>query len=76
MPMDAVNHPSHYNQGKVECIDAIEAATQGLRGMEAFCTGNAIKYLWRWKEKGGADDLQKAAWYIQRLAGMLGPNGG
>lgn len=36
---DNVNHPSHY-QGKVECIDALEAATEGLAGIEAFCTAN------------------------------------
>lgn len=62
-----VNHPSHYNQGNVECIDAIKAATVGLNGIEAFCAGNAIKYLWRWKEKGGVTDLDKAAFYIERL---------
>lgn len=64
---DPVNHPSHYNQGKVECIDAVEAATTGLSGIEAVCTGNAIKYLWRWKTKGGIQDLQKAIWYINRM---------
>lgn len=62
-----VNHPSHYNQGDVECIAAIEAATKNLNGIEAFCTGNAIKYLWRWKEKGGKQDLEKAIWYINYL---------
>ena len=62
-----VNHPSHYNQGGIECIDAIEAATYNLSGLEAFCTGNAIKYLWRWKEKNGVEDLDKAIWYINKL---------
>ncbi len=64
---DNVNHPSHYNQGGIECIDAIEAATTNLKGIESFCTGNAIKYLFRWKEKNGAEDLKKAKWYIDRL---------
>lgn len=64
---DMVNHPSHYNQGGIECIDAIEAATYNLSGVEAFCTGNAIKYLWRWKEKNGVEDLDKAIWYINKL---------
>lgn len=63
---DNVNHPEHY-QGKVECIDAIEAATEGLTGIEAVCTGNAIKYLYRWKRKGGVEDLRKAVWYINRM---------
>ena len=64
---DNVNHPKHYTNGKVECIDALEAATTGLIGIEAVCTANAIKYLWRWKYKNGAEDLKKAQWYIDRL---------
>ena len=35
-------------QGGIECIDALTAATINLRGLEAVCTANAIKYLWRW----------------------------
>ena len=61
---ERVNHPAHYNAGGIECIDALEAATIGLEGIEAFCTANAIKYLWRWKRKNGEEDLQKAIWYI------------
>ena len=62
-----VDHPGHYNQGYIECIDAIEVACKNLSGLEAFCTGNAIKYLWRWKAKGGVHDLKKAQWYINKL---------
>lgn len=68
-PVDAVNHPAHYTAGGVECIDAIAAATTGLEGIEAACTANAIKYLWRWKRKNGAEDLRKARWYINHLLG-------
>lgn len=64
---DKVNHPAHYTAGKVECIDALESATVNLTGIEAVCTANAIKYLWRWKRKNGVEDLQKAKWYIERL---------
>lgn len=64
---DAVNHPEHYTQGGIECIDAIKAATVELEGIEAFCTGNAIKYLFRWKRKNGAEDIRKAIWYCERL---------
>ena len=66
---DVVNHPSHYTSGKVECIDCIESATMNLNGFEGFCTGNAIKYLYRWKMKGGKQDLSKAQWYIKKLLG-------
>lgn len=65
--MDNVNHPQHYTHGGIECIDALAAATAGLTGIEAVCTANAIKYLWRWKHKGGVEDLRKADWYIKRL---------
>lgn len=64
---DKVNHPQHYTAGGIECIDALKAATAGLEGIEAVCTANAIKYLWRWKRKNGAEDLRKAIWYINRL---------
>lgn len=68
---DMVNHPEHYNSGGIECIDALAAATDGLDGIEAVDTANAIKYLWRWKRKNGVEDLQKAQWYINHLIKRL-----
>ena len=65
---DPIN-PDHYKQGKVECIDCIESATSSLTGFEGFCTGSAIKYLYRWKQKGGRQDLEKSRWYINRMLG-------
>ena len=66
--MEAVNHPSHYqSKSGLEAIDVIEAFCDGLNGIEAFCTGNALKYLCRWKSKNGIEDLKKAEWYINRL---------
>lgn len=64
---DPVNHPFHYCQGGIECIEALKAATTGLVGIEAVCTANAIKYLWRHKHKNGVQDLKKAIFYIERL---------
>jgi len=63
--VDMVNHPPHYNQGEIECIDAIRAAL-GSEGFEAYCRGNAIKYAWRSRHKGGKEDLRKAAWYLNK----------
>ena len=62
MTNDAVNHPSHYNNGQIECIDAIKAALtdEEFRG---FCKGNVLKYTWRERHKGGDESLKKAAWY-------------
>tara|TARA_R110000868_G_scaffold83422_3_gene235463 strand:+ start:506 stop:787 length:282 start_codon:yes stop_codon:yes gene_type:complete len=64
---DNVNHPAHYTQGAIECIDAIKEATKGLFGIEAVCTANIIKYVWRWKFKNGLEDLDKASWYLDKL---------
>ena len=63
-----VSHPSHYQSANgLEVINVIEAFTEGLEGIEAVDTGNAIKYICRWKDKNGVQDLKKAIWYIQHL---------
>jgi len=62
---DMVNHPPHYNQRNIECIDAIEAATD--LGFEYYLQGNIIKYMWRYKYKNGVEDLKKAKWYLDKL---------
>lgn len=67
---DAIN-PSHYKQGKVECIDALESATVHKTGLEAVCTANVIKYLWRYEAKNGLEDVRKAQWYINKLIDYL-----
>lgn len=64
---DIISRPEHYTYGSIECIDAIKEVTRDLKGEEAFCIGNAIKYLWRWKHKNGPEDLRKAQWYISRV---------
>lgn len=70
---DPVSHPDHYQSTKgFECIDAIEAATEDLRGFEGMLTGNAIKYLWRWKKKAKpTEDIRKAIWYMEKLVAYL-----
>lgn len=63
---DLVNHPPHYNQGSIECIDAIRAAL-GDDAFISYCLGNAIKYVWRSPYKGHKQqDLQKAIWYLNK----------
>ena len=62
---DMVNHPPHYTEGTIECIEAIEAqlTVEEYRG---FLKGNLAKYVWRERHKG-KDSLKKAAWYLDRL---------
>jgi len=69
--IDNVNHPKHYTQGGIECIDAIKAATVGKSGIEAVCVANVVKYLWRYEEKNGVEDVKKARWYLERLISEL-----
>jgi hypothetical protein len=66
---DSIN-PSHYKQGGIECIEAIKAALG--EGFPDYLRGNVMKYLWRYKEKGGVDDLRKSAWYLDRLIEEVG----
>lgn len=73
---DNVNHPSHYTKGKVECLDALESATIGKSGIEAVCVSNIIKYLWRYEEKNGIEDVKKAKFYLNRLLTTLENNNG
>ena len=55
------------DRGYIEAIDVIDAFTDDLTGMEAVCTGNALKYICRWKNKNGIEDIKKAIWYLNKL---------
>ena len=64
---DSVNHPSHYTQGDIECIDAIEASmsSEEFRG---YLKGQIIKYIWRYEDKENPlEDLDKDNWYLTKL---------
>lgn len=61
---DNVEHPSHYNAGSVETIDAIKSALGD--GFLDYCRGNVLKYVWRCRHKGKLlEDLRKAAKYLE-----------
>lgn len=63
-----VSHPAHYqSETGLEVIDVIEAFTFDLKGIEATDTGNVLKYMCRWKNKNGIQDLEKARWYLEHL---------
>jgi len=63
---DSVHAPVHYKGDKMECIDAMQAmlSHDEFRG---FLRGNIFKYMWRYKEKNGIEDLRKANWYLEKL---------
>lgn len=63
-----VNHPKHYqSETGIEVIDVMEGFTFDLKGAEAVNTSNVIKYILRWKQKNGLQDLEKCRWYLDRL---------
>ena len=66
MTHDPVNHPDHYTNGSIECIDAIRSALtpEEFRG---YLKGNIIKYVWRERIKGQNESLDKAGWYLTYL---------
>lgn len=68
---DLVNHPSHYTQGKVECIDAMEQAL-GVDAVEHYCLCACFKYLWRRKLKENEEqDIQKSLWYFDKFKELI-----
>ena len=75
--IDNVNHPQHYADScSIECIDAM-ALAWGFDYTAIYCQINAFKYLWRWKNKNGIEDLDKAEWYLNKsdeLNNVFGSN--
>lgn len=64
--MSTVDHPKHYNAGRIEVIDAIEDWKLG------FHLGNVVKYVARAEHKGKPlEDLKKAQWYLNRAIEKL-----
>ena len=71
-PNDMVNHPSHYTQGGIECIDALTAMVSPYSDAnDAALSWQVVKYIWRhpFKHKP-LEDLQKARWYLDRLIAL------
>jgi hypothetical protein len=58
---DYMHGGAHYKGRKFETWDVI------LDWELGYLDGNAVKYLSRWRAKGGVQDLKKAAHYIQKL---------
>ena len=70
MAKDNIN-PNHYKNGEIECIDAIESAVINKSGKEAVPVANIIKYLWRYEDKNGLEDVMKCKWYLERLIKLV-----
>lgn len=67
---DDVDSPFHYNNGNIECIDAIKAAST-KEEFEGYVRANVLKYVWRFRYKDNIKDLRKARWYLDKLIDSL-----
>lgn len=63
---DNVNHPKHYCKGGIECIQVIKAQLTPEQNI-GYLYGNVLKYMWRWPDKNGLEDLRKAKHYLEWL---------
>ena len=70
---DNVNHPKHYLKGGLECIQVIKAQLTPEQ-YKVYLYGNVLKYMWRWPEKNGIEDLRKAKHYLEWLIEEVGKN--
>lgn len=70
---DVVNHPSHYELDKYECIDVM-IEVFGIEAVKSFCQCNAFKYVWRMNRKNGTEDVEKAMWYLKKYLELEGRN--
>ena len=63
---DPVDYPAHYNQGNIQCIDAIKSSLG--EGFIYYLQGSAMKYLWRYEHKGKqVEDFDKSIWFLNKL---------
>lgn len=69
--VDMVSHPPHYEGStSLECIECMEVIF-GINAVCFFCLCNSFKYLWRYKNKNGEEDVKKARWYLDYVEKSL-----
>lgn len=70
---EMVNHPRHYCQGSMECIDGLIGAF-GRKEVATFCKINAMKYIWRLGHKDDeAQEIGKIKWYLDKYLELTKP---
>ena len=65
-----VNHPRHYNKGKYECLEVVKELIKDMNGVEGALFFNVFKYLWRYPDKNGVEDLKKCEFYLKDLIAL------
>lgn len=61
---DKVNHPKHYNNSPAHCTCGRRLECIDISRHMNFNIGNTIKYIWRFRDKNGLEDLKKARWHL------------
>ena len=73
--IDNVNHPKHYEGStSLECIECMRLIF-GDKAVFYFCLCNAFKYMWRYKNKNGEEDVNKTRWYLDYVGHEIEVNG-
>lgn len=71
----AIEHPNYYTDKKIEVIDYIKDTLTEDEYI-GFCIGNVMKYISRWRKKGGQADLKKAYYYMKEAVEVTGEDKG
>lgn len=65
---DNIEHPFHYNNFEIKCSECdTQIECLDVINDMPFLEGNIIKYVWRWRDKNGIEDLRKAMFYLDYL---------
>ena len=70
MEKDVINHPEHYADTNFETIEIIEDKMTAEM-FEGYLVGNILKYMTRYRKKGGLEDIKKAEWYVAKLVTLM-----
>lgn len=69
-PADPAVRPNYYRKNGLECYE-VQLASMGLTKYQGYLQGCAQKYIWRWEDKNGKQDLEKAIEYLVKLVETL-----
>jgi hypothetical protein len=69
-PADPAVRPNYYRKNGLECYE-VQRASMGLTKYQGYLQGCAQKYIWRWEDKNGKQDLEKAIEYLVKLVETL-----
>ncbi len=72
---DMVDRPPHYSKGLIECIEYIKDLLT-YEEFIGYLRANIVKYIHRWRDKNGLEDLHKARYFLNYLIKEVEENDG